>query len=132
MSAAAGSRRILIVEDEPDIMELVKVTLSDENYELLEAKDGELGFKLALSENPDLILLDIMLPKMDGYEVCRRLKGDPKTAAMPVLMLTAFGQKREIEEGFKVKADDYIVKPFEPLKLRERVRKFLAPAPPAR
>jgi DNA-binding response OmpR family regulator len=131
MSKSEAAMRILIVEDEPDIMELVKVTLSDGNYELLEAKDGEAGFRLAVDEHPDLILLDIMLPKMDGYEVCRRLKSDPKTATMPVLMLTAFGQKREIEEGFKVKADDYIVKPFEPLKLRERVRKFLETAHPA-
>ena len=132
MTAAAGPQRVLIVEDEPDIMELVLVTLSDEGYQLLEARDGEIGFKLAVEERPDLILLDIMLPKMDGYEVCRRLKADPHTATMPVLMLTAFGQKREIEEGFKVKADDYIVKPFEPLKLRERVRKFMVAAPPAR
>ncbi len=120
-----NNMRILIVEDEPDIMELVKVTLSEDDYQIMEAKDGEVGFRLAVNERPDLILLDIMLPKMDGYEVCRRLKSDPTTATMPVLMLTAFGQKREIEEGFKVKADDYIVKPFEPLKLRERVRKFL-------
>jgi DNA-binding response OmpR family regulator len=131
MSAPTENQRVLIVEDEPDIMELVKVTLSDEGYQLLEAKDGEIGFKRAVEEHPDLILLDIMLPKMDGYEICRRLKSDPDTATMPVLMLTAFGQKREIEEGFKVKADDYIVKPFEPLKLRERVRKFLVASPPA-
>ncbi|NTV52382.1 MAG: response regulator [Candidatus Firestonebacteria bacterium] len=131
MSPAAETRRVLIVEDEPDIMELVKVTLSEEGYDLLEAGDGELGLKLALEAHPSLILLDIMLPKMDGYEVCRRLKAEPSTASMPVLMLTAFGQKREIEEGFKVKADDYIVKPFEPLKLRERVRKFMAQARPA-
>jgi DNA-binding response OmpR family regulator len=131
MSAAPAPKRILIVEDEPDIMELVKVTLSSEDYQILEAQDGELGLKLAQQEIPNLILLDIMLPKMDGYEICRRLKSNPATAGIPVLMLTAFGQKREIEEGFKVKADDYIVKPFEPLKLRERVRKFLDAARPA-
>jgi DNA-binding response OmpR family regulator len=118
--------KILIIEDEPDIMELVEVTLSGDNYHLLEATDGEKGLELGCTQNPDLILLDIMLPKMDGYEICRRLKGDKKTAHIPVVMLTAFGQKREIEEGYKVKADDYIVKPFEPLKLRQRVKKFLS------
>lgn len=117
--------KVLIIEDEPDIMELVQVTLSGDNYHLLEARDGEIGLELGTTQHPDLILLDIMLPKIDGYEICRRLKADKKTCQIPVLMLTAFGQKREIEEGYKVKADDYIVKPFEPLKLRQRVKKFL-------
>jgi len=117
--------KVLIIEDEPDIMELVQVTLSGDDYHLLEARDGEKGLELGTTQHPDLILLDIMLPKLDGYEICRRLKADKKTSHIPVVMLTAFGQKREIEEGYKVKADDYIVKPFEPLKLRQRVKKFL-------
>jgi DNA-binding response OmpR family regulator len=118
--------KILIIEDEPDIMELVEVTLSSESYHLMRATDGEMGLEMGMMQKPDLILLDIMLPKMDGYEICRRLKGDAKTSHIPVVMLTAFGQKREIEEGYKVKADDYIVKPFEPFKLRQRVRKLLS------
>ncbi|MBN1594434.1 response regulator [candidate division FCPU426 bacterium] len=116
--------KILIVEDEPEIMELIELTLASDEYELLQAIDGEQGLTLGTTTNPDLILLDIMLPKIDGYEICRRLKGDKKTSGIPVVMLTAFGQKREIEEGFKVKADDYIVKPFEPAKLRQRIKKY--------
>lgn len=117
--------KVLIVEDEPEILELVKDTLYNEKYEILEAQDGERGLRIAENGNPDLILLDIMLPKLNGYEVCRRLKASDKTTRIPVLMLTAFGQKREIEEGFKVKADGYIVKPFEPVKLREQVQRYL-------
>jgi len=118
--------RVLVIEDEPDILELIRETLSHENYELLSALDGQTGWEMATTRQPDLILLDIMIPKLNGYEICRRLKAQDKTARIPVLMLTAFGQKREIEEGFKVKADDYIVKPFEPRKLQERVRWFLS------
>lgn len=118
-------KRVLIIEDEPDIMELVMVTLGSENYKLLQAMDGLDGLEKGKKEHPDLILLDIMLPKKNGYDICRELKGSPDTADIPIIMLTAFGQKREIEEGYKVKADDYIVKPFEPVKLRERVKKIL-------
>lgn len=116
---------VLIVEDEPDIMELVEVTLEIDQYRILKAVDGEAGLNLATQARPDLILLDIMLPKIDGYEICRRIKSDAKTSMIPVIMLSAFGQKHEIEEGYKVKADDYIVKPFEPSKLRLRIKKIL-------
>ncbi len=125
MSEVSKHYKILIVEDEPDIMELVTVTLTNKQYTILQAIDGLDGLEKGRNENPDLILLDIMLPKMNGYEICRLLKDDPETAHIPIMMLTAFGQKREIEEGYKVKADDYVVKPFEPLKLRERVKTFL-------
>lgn len=118
-------KKILIIEDEPDIMELVIVTLESDDYELLQATDGLTGLNKAQNENPDLLLLDIMLPKMNGYDICRELKSNPATSPIPIIMLTAFGQKREIEEGYKVKADDYIVKPFEPVKLRERVKNML-------
>jgi two-component system, OmpR family, alkaline phosphatase synthesis response regulator PhoP len=116
--------KILIVEDEPEIMELIELTLSSDEYDLVQAMDGEQGLELGTTSNPDLILLDIMLPKLDGYEICRRLKGNKETSGIPVVMLTAFGQKREIEQGYKVKADDYIVKPFEPAKLRQRIKKY--------
>lgn len=116
--------KILIVEDEPEIMELIELTLNSDEYDLVQAIDGEQGLELGTTSNPDLILLDIMLPKLDGYEICRRLKGNKETSGIPVVMLTAFGQKREIEQGYKVKADDYIVKPFEPAKLRQRIKKY--------
>ncbi|MCD4812504.1 response regulator [bacterium] len=131
MAAMGRKFKILIVEDEPDIMELIDVTLDSDDYELMKATDGEQGLNMGMTASPDLIVLDIMLPKMDGYEICRRLKGDRRTAGIPVVMLTAFGQKREIEEGYKVKADDYIVKPFEPVKLRQRIKKFLVAQPSA-
>jgi len=124
----ANKKKILIIEDEPDIMELVMVTLGEEEYELIQAMDGATGLEKGQHENPDLILLDIMLPKMNGYDICRELKSSPETNMIPIIMLTAFGQKREIEEGYKVKADDYIVKPFEPVKLRERVKNYFKTA----
>jgi len=125
MAGNSRTFKVLVVEDEPDILELVRDTLYNEQYEILEAKDGESGLQIAQDGSPDLILLDIMLPKLNGYEVCRQLKSNDKTTRIPVLMLTAFGQKKEIEEGFKVKADGYIVKPFEPVKLREQVHRYL-------
>ncbi len=127
MSGSSRAYKILIIEDEPDIMELVTETLksTEDHYDLLKAMEGEEGLHMALTANPDLILLDIMLPKLNGYEICRRLKSEAKTMKIPVVMLTAFGQKREIEEGFKVKADDYIVKPFDLNKLRQSVKRFL-------
>lgn len=125
MSEVSKKYKILIVEDEPDIMELVMVTLSNDDYELIQAMDGLDGLEKGRTASPDLILLDIMLPKMNGYDICRELKNAPATKDIPIVMLTAFGQKREIEEGYKVKADDYIVKPFEPVKLRQRVKTIL-------
>ena len=129
MSPKIKQPRVLVIEDEPDIMELVRETLRQDQYTVLEALDGELGLQMALNQKPDLVLLDIMLPKLNGYEICRRLKSSAQTENIPVVMLTAFGQKGEIEEGFKVKADDYIVKPFEPQKLRQRLRRFLQSDP---
>lgn len=127
MSSPTRTYKILIIEDEPDIMELVSETLNsaENNYDLLKAVEGEQGLHMALTASPDLILLDIMLPKLNGYEICRRLKSEASTMKIPVVMLTAFGQKREIEEGFKVKADEYIVKPFDLNKLRQSVKRFL-------
>jgi DNA-binding response OmpR family regulator len=117
--------KVLIVEDEPEILSLVKDTLAADKYEFLEALDGEQGLALARRSAPDLVLLDILMPKLNGYEVCRQLKADDQTRQIPILMMTAYGQKKEIEEGFRVKADGYIVKPFEPEKLREQVQRQL-------
>lgn len=129
--------KVLIVEDEPDIMELVKDILGSETqpqprlfeYSFLEARDGEKALKLARDHRPDLILLDVKIPKLNGYEVCRSLKSVVRTSGIPVLMITAKSQKKEMVEGFKAGANDYLVKPFEPSVLRERVQHFLQQVP---
>jgi DNA-binding response OmpR family regulator len=131
--------KVLIVEDEPDIMDLVKDILNSEtqpqprlfDYDFLEARDGEKALQIARDSQPGLILLDVKIPKLNGYEVCRQLKSAQKTSRIPVLMITAKSQKREMVEGFKAGANDYLVKPFEPSSLREKVQHFLQQAQPS-
>jgi two-component system alkaline phosphatase synthesis response regulator PhoP len=103
---------ILAVEDDEDILELLRYNLSREGYRVSVAATGEEGLKSARSAPPDLILLDIMLPEMDGLEVCRRLKMDLKTRHVPIIMLTAKGEETDIVIGLELGADDYITKPF--------------------
>ncbi len=132
------SVKVLIVEDEPDIMELIKDILGSEaqpqprpfQYVFLEARDGEKALQLARASQPGLIVLDVKIPKLNGYEVCRQLKEADRTKHIPVLMLTAKSQKKEMVEGFKAGANDYLVKPFEPASLREKVLHFLQQVQP--
>lgn len=117
---------ILIVDDEEDIRELIAVNLMrEEDYKLLEAVDGLEALKLAKSGRPDLILLDIMLPSMDGLTVYRHLREDPRTKTIPVIMLTARGRLEEKIAGLELGADDYMPKPFSPRELMLRVRNLL-------
>ncbi len=118
-------KKILIVDDEEYIRELVAATLSGSNYELITAEDGEEALNLARQEHPDLILLDIEMPKKDGYEVCRALKNDPTTSDIVIIMLTAHGQRGDMERGYEVGADDYFVKPFSPTALLRKVEEIL-------
>lgn len=118
--------RILIVDDEPHIVELVRVCLEDPGLELLEARDGEVGLAMARQLQPDLILLDIMMPRMDGFEVCRALKEDPRTREIPVVMLTAKGLEADRLKAREAGADAYMTKPFSPMKLHAEVREHLA------
>ena len=123
--ASQKRKKILIAEDEEHIRRLVKVILSQENCDLIEAKDGEETLEKVSEEMPDLIILDLMMPKIDGIEVCRQLKRNALTRKIPIMMLTA---KREMTDkviGIGVGADDYLTKPFEPRELRVRVRTFL-------
>jgi two-component system alkaline phosphatase synthesis response regulator PhoP len=116
---------ILIVEDEEDILELIKYNLSKEGYRVTPAATGENAIKLARSETPDLILLDLMLPGADGFEVCRRLGNNPKTQKIPIVMLTAKGEEADIVTGLELGADDYITKPFSPKVMIARIRAVL-------
>jgi two-component system phosphate regulon response regulator PhoB len=116
---------ILVVEDEADILELVRYNLAREGYTVVGAAFGEEGLKAVMARRPDLVLLDLMLPGMDGLEVCRTLKADARTRAIPVVMLTAKGEVSDIVAGLELGADDYIVKPFSPKVLVARVRAVL-------
>ena len=117
------SGRILIVEDEPALMRGLKDTFSARGFDVLAARDGQEGLATALDHNPDLILLDIMLPKVNGYEVCRALR--QRGLEMPIVMLTAKGQEEDIVLGLNLGADDYVTKPFRIAELVARVNAFL-------
>jgi two-component system alkaline phosphatase synthesis response regulator PhoP len=114
--------RILIIEDDEDIQELIRYNLAREGYQVKAAATGESGLELARSEKTDLIILDLMLPGVDGLEVCRLLKSSANTSAIPVLMVTAKGEETDIVTGLEIGADDYITKPFSPKVLIARVR----------
>jgi len=124
--AQAASKRILIVDDTKDILLVVSRRLQSWGYEPLTASSGEEGLRIAEEAVPDLILLDIMMPKMKGREVCARLKANPKTQHIPVIFLTALGLADHIKAGMDLGAADYLVKPFAPEELRKRVTVVLA------
>lgn len=117
--------RILVVDDDIAISELVAVNLEMAGYEVIQGEDGIKGQALALQMQPDLIMLDLMLPKVDGFTVCQRLRRDDRTADIPVIMLTALGQTKDKVEGFNSGADDYLTKPFEVEEMLARVRALL-------
>jgi len=116
---------ILVVEDEAEILELVRYNLSREGYKILEAESGEEALRLVRREKPDLVVLDLMLPEIDGLEVCRQMKNEEDTAKIPVVMLTAKGEEADIVAGLELGADDYITKPFSPRVLVARVKAVL-------
>lgn len=116
---------VLIIEDEEDIQELVNYSLSKEGYQTTAVTSGEEGLRSAKSKQPNLIVLDLMLPGMDGLEICRLLKNDPKTQHIPIVMLTAKGEESDVVTGLELGADDYITKPFSPKVLVARIRTIL-------
>ena len=117
--------RILVIEDEEDILALIHFNLVKAGFQVECAMTGEEGFSKVREYNPDLILLDLMLPGMDGLEVCRRLRQAPDTQDLPIIMLTAKGEERDIIQGLELGADDYITKPFSPQILQARARAVL-------
>ena len=121
----SGARRILVVEDEQDIRELIRYNLAREGFDIDCAASGEEALRRARTRLPDLVLLDLMLPGVDGLEVCRRLKGDRRSARVPVMMLTAKGEDADVVAGLELGADDYVVKPFSPRVLLARIRAVL-------
>lgn len=116
---------ILVVDDEPTIRLLVRAALEETGHRLLEAADGSTALDLARAERPDLIILDIVLPRLSGLEVCRRLKGDPATAATPVFLLTGFVQQAERQAAEEIGAEGFIAKPFSPAALVQQIKDTL-------
>jgi two-component system phosphate regulon response regulator PhoB len=118
-------KTILVVEDDEDILELISYNLAQEKHTVVKAVTGEDAMRLAHRATPDLILLDLMLPEIDGLDVCKRLKADPQTQYIPIIMVTAKGEEADVVTGLELGADDYIPKPFRPKELVARVRAVL-------
>jgi DNA-binding response OmpR family regulator len=129
VSAAAKSENgkplVLVADDDPDILALVTFRLERGGYDVVAAQDGEAALALALDRIPDLAVLDVMMPKLDGYDVTTRLRQNERTRRMPVILLTARVQEADIARGFEVGADDYVKKPFSPQELKARVQAVL-------
>ncbi len=118
--------KILIAEDEPDIRELVAFTLRFVGYEVVAASNGEEAVQTASREFPDLILMDVRMPRMTGYDACRIMKGNAELKDIPVVFLSAKGQESEIQTGLEAGAEEYLLKPFAPDQLTDRVRAILS------
>jgi DNA-binding response OmpR family regulator len=116
---------VLVADDDEDILTLVAYRMEKAGYDVVRARDGEEALRLALEHAPDLAILDVMMPKADGYEVTRWLRADETTARIPVILLTARSQEQDVQRGFEAGADDYIRKPFSPQELRARVQAIL-------
>lgn len=117
--------KILIVDDELQLVEMLEMRLKPAGYEVISANDGEAGLNMARSEKPDLIILDLMLPKINGYQVCRMLKFDEKYKSIPIILFTARAQESDRKTGEEVGADAYIMKPFDPKILLGKITELL-------
>jgi two-component system, OmpR family, alkaline phosphatase synthesis response regulator PhoP len=120
-----AAEKILVIEDDGDIRELIRYNLEREGYRVFLAADGNAGLDAAYKAECDLILLDLMLPGIGGIEICKRLKGDPRTTGIPIVMVTAKGEETDIVVGLELGADDYIVKPFSPRVMVARIKAVL-------
>jgi len=119
------AKKIILAEDEPQIARLIEFKLKKEGYEVVWKENGEEALAAIKTEKPDLILLDVMMPVMNGYEVLRRVKEDENLKNIPVVMLTARAQEKDVVKGIDLGADDYIIKPFHPAELLARVKRIL-------
>jgi DNA-binding response OmpR family regulator len=122
----ASRKRVLLADDDPALRRLIGTTLGTVDFELLQAVDGEEALRISREHRPQLVLLDVNMPKMDGFEVCRRLKAEPETAGIKVVILTARGAEVDRAQGREVGADDYFIKPFSPVQLLNKVYALLA------
>ena len=120
-------KKILIVEDEESLLKLESILLTSRGYEVVGAADGAVALEQVVSERPDLVILDIMLPEIDGFEVCRRIKQNPETAHIPVLMLTAKKSSQDCDRGMAAGASAYITKPFKSARIVELIQDLLSP-----
>lgn len=118
-------KKIVVVEDDPGARRLISYTLEQEGYNVQIASNGLEGLKKALEEKPDVIVLDVMLPGLDGFELCHRLRQDSRTAQTPILMLSAKAQEADISTGRRLGADDYLTKPADPSEIAKRVANLL-------
>jgi DNA-binding response OmpR family regulator len=116
---------VLAADDDQDVLDLVTFRLERSGYTVLQARDGEEALELAISELPDLAVLDVMMPKLDGFALTRRLRAEAATSRMPIILLTARAQDADLQRGFDAGADDYLRKPFSPDELRARVQAIL-------
>ncbi|MBN1429418.1 MAG: response regulator [Anaerolineae bacterium] len=116
--------RILVVEDSPTVLYMVSRMLTDGGYQVMTAKDGEEAMTLAIKERPSLVLLDVILPKLNGYQVCRRMKSTPATAQIPVILITSKTKETDRFWGMEQGADDYVTKPFDAQQLLAVVNRF--------
>ena len=119
-------KKILLVDDEPNIVKTLTFRLKANNYEVVSASDGEAGLRAVYEQSPDLIILDIMMPKMDGFEVCQRLRADLRFKRLPILMLTAKAQAIDRIWGERIGATEYLVKPFDSNELLNKIAGYLA------
>lgn len=118
-------KKVLVCDDEPSILESVSFIVREEGYEPIAAEDGEECLRLLRSELPQLVVLDVMMPGRTGFEICREIKQDAATRDIYVILLTAMGQERDVEDGYQSGADEYITKPFSPRALRRRLHEVL-------
>ncbi len=121
-------RKVLVVDDEVALLEVMKTNLEIEGYEVVTEMSGETGFVSAIVEQPDVIILDIMMPGVDGYEICQRLRAEPRTKYIPIIILTALDETQDVVKGFECGADDYLAKPFENPELFARIKSVLTKA----
>ena len=124
-----NGKKIIVIEDEPDIQEVIVHNLLRDGYQVDATPHGERGLELVRRLDPDLVLLDLMLPGLDGVEICRRMKADPRTRTVSIIMVTARGEESDVVLGLGLGADDYVCKPFSPRELMERVKAVLRRGP---
>ena len=120
-----GVKKVLVVDDDDRVREMIEFRLTLFGYEVVQATNGQEGLVAVRREQPDLILLDVMMPELDGFQVCRRLKQDEATKGIPVVMLTAKAEAKDVTRAFESGADDYVVKPYDPAVLQAKVKKNL-------